>query len=76
MSASDLTLLEPEHVNAIGALAEETNQPVEEVTGVYIAALGNLRSSARIQEYLVVLTSKKVRDALRQSQGWLLTHSH
>jgi hypothetical protein len=59
------TKLEPEHLNAIEALAEEIDCPVEEVNNIYASALGSLRSSARIHDYLIVLASKKVRDVLR-----------
>lgn len=68
MSTANHSQLAPEHVSAIGSLAKEINRPVEEVTNVYVAALGHLESSARIQDYLVVLTSKKVRDALSQTR--------
>jgi hypothetical protein len=65
MATSNDTNLEPEHLNAIEALAEEIDCPVEEVNNIYASALGSLRSSARIQDYLIVLASKKVRDVLR-----------
>jgi hypothetical protein len=57
--------LEPEHLKAIEALAEEIDCPVEEVNNIYASALESFRSSARIKDYLIVLTSKKVRDVLR-----------
>jgi len=69
MSISKILPLEPEHVSAIGSLAEETKRPLEEVTNAYAAALGDLKPSAQVQDYLVVLTSKKVRIALRQTKG-------
>ena len=65
MATSNDTNLEPEHLNAIEVLAEEIDCPVEEVNNIYASALGSLRSSARIQDYLIVLASKKVRDVLR-----------
>lgn len=69
MATSNYTKLEPEHLEAIEALAEEIDRPVEEVNNIYASALGSLRSSARIQDYLIVLTRKKVRDMLRQTRG-------
>jgi hypothetical protein len=57
--------LEPEHRQVIEALAKEIDCPVEAVNEIYSSALGGLRSSARIKDYLVVLASKKVRDTLR-----------
>jgi hypothetical protein len=65
MATLNDTKLEPEHLNAIEALAEEIDCPVEEVNNIYASALGSLRSSARIYDYLIVLASKKVRDVLR-----------
>ena len=59
------TKLEPEHLQAIEVLAEEIDCPVEEVNNIYASALGSLRLSARIQDYLIVLASKKVRGVLR-----------
>lgn len=56
--------LEPEHLKAIEALAKEIDCPVEEVNEIYNSALGSLKTSARIQDYLIVLISKKVRDVL------------
>ena len=71
MVTSNHALLEPEHVNAIGALASETNRPLEEVAGMYAATLRKLRAGARIEKYLSVLVSKKVRSVLRENQRWM-----
>lgn len=57
--------LETDHQQSIKALAEEIDCPVEEVNTVYISMLTNLKSMARIQDFLHVLASKKVRDELR-----------
>lgn len=65
MATQNFTKLEPEHLKAIEALAREIDCPVDEVNNIYASALGRLRSSARIRDYLIVLTSKKVRDTLR-----------
>ena len=61
--------LELEYLKAIEALADEIDCPVEEVSSIFVSVLDNLKSSARIQDYLIVLTHKMVRDVLRQ-QGW------
>jgi len=61
-SASEVDL---EYLQMIKALAEEIDCPVEEVNNIYASALNNLKSNARIQDYLTVLASKKVRDELR-----------
>lgn len=65
MATQNFTKLEPEHLKAIENIAEEIDCPVEEVNKIYTSVLGSLRSSARIRDYLIVLTSKKVRDTLR-----------
>ena len=57
--------LETDYLETIRALAEEIECPIEEVNNSYASALQKLKSSARIQDYLHVLASKKVRDELR-----------
>jgi hypothetical protein len=57
--------LEYDHVQTIKALAEEIECSVEDVNNIYTTALQSLKSSARIQDYLHVLVSKRVRDTLR-----------
>lgn len=56
--------LEPEHLNVIKMLVDEVHRPVEEVKGIYTQTFENLNSEARIKDYLIVLTCKKVRDEL------------
>lgn len=65
MSTLNFIKLDPVHLNTIHALAKEIGCPVEEVNNIYTSALENLKSKARIQDYLIVLTGKKVRDGLR-----------
>ena len=57
--------LEAKDLYAIDKLAQETSHPAEEVTKIYADVLGRLRPGARIQDYLIVLASKKVRNMLR-----------
>lgn len=54
------------HAHAIEALAIETQLPVERVGDVYAAELERLMVDARIKEYLPVLTSRRVRQILRE----------
>jgi len=68
MTTSDHIELKPEHLYVIETLAEETNRPLEEVKHLYAETLVLLGSDARVKDYLVVLTSKKVRDVLRQTK--------
>ncbi len=65
MTASNNFKLQSNHLQTIKALAEEIACPVEEVNTVYVSTLTRLESSARIQDYLTVLASKKVREELR-----------
>lgn len=65
MDTSSHVKLEPEHLSAINSLAEETHRPVEEVNEIYTKTFEDLNSDARIKDYLIVLTCKKVRDELR-----------
>ena len=53
------------HLDAIKSLAKEANQPVEDVQAIYATELARLEAGARISDYLVVLTSKRVRQILR-----------
>lgn len=56
---------EPDIHHAIEELAKEVDRPVEQVNSIYDKTFNNLKSSARIQDFLHVLVSKKVRDDLR-----------
>lgn len=58
--------LDPEHLDAIKALAHEVKRPEEEVAKIYTASFERLSKDARIKDYLVVLTCKKVHEELRK----------
>ncbi|OGS98372.1 MAG: hypothetical protein A3K04_09850 [Gallionellales bacterium RBG_16_56_9] len=68
MATSIQIELEPQHFSAIQALANETHRPVVDVNRIYVETFERLNSDARIKDYLVLLTSKTVRDALRHSR--------
>jgi hypothetical protein len=57
--------LDPEHLSAIQALANETHRSVDDVNKIYAETFERLNSDARIKDYLILLTSKTVRDELR-----------
>lgn len=63
----------PSHADAVDALVAETHRPAEEVARIYAGELARLRVGARIDDYLVLLTSRYAREALRRSDGprWL-----
>ena len=49
------------HLRYIELLAEELDRPVQEITPVYEDILMHLKEQARIQDYLVILTSNRVK---------------
>lgn len=67
MASSPPIELEPEHLSAIQALADETHRPVDDVNRIYSEMFERLNANARIKDYLILFTSKSVRDALRHS---------
>jgi hypothetical protein len=68
MVTSNHIELEPEHLSAIQALADETHWPVDDVNKIYTETFERLNSNARIKDYLILFTSKTVRDELRHSR--------
>jgi hypothetical protein len=65
MAAPNHFTLEVDHHLLVKVLAEEIHVPVEEVSEVYASTLQGLKTNSRIQNYLPVLASKKVRDRFR-----------
>ena len=68
MTTSNHIELEPEHLTVIQALANETHRPVDDVNRIYTEVFERLNSDARIKDFLVLLTSKTVRDELRHAR--------
>ena len=64
---TDRIQLDPQDLYAIDQLAQKTRHPAKKVKRIYAAVLTRLRSGARIQGFLTLLTSKKVRDILRKT---------
>jgi len=58
-------LNDPVHTYAIEVLAAEVRLPPERVAEVYAAELERLMVGARIEDYLPVLTSRRVKQILR-----------
>lgn len=67
-SAASINPFEPRHLQAIRKLAEEEKWPIDDVGRLYGQALQELGAGATIQDYLILLTCKKVRGAIRQSR--------
>ena len=53
------------HFKAMQSLVVETRHPLDEVKRVYEGEFDSLRMNARVKDYLVLLTSRKVRERLR-----------
>jgi hypothetical protein len=68
MSLPQQPALAPLHVYAIDALVQETERPLAEVAKLYVSELTRLQTGARVQDYLVLLTSKRVRESLRRGK--------
>lgn len=58
------TLSKREHLNAIRTIAAQTRRPEEEVRKLYAEAFERLSTGARVKDFLVVLTSREVRELL------------
>jgi hypothetical protein len=54
----------PHHLHTIAILALEVNRSVEVVSEIFLTELARLKEGARIDDFLVVLTCRKVRDAV------------
>ena len=67
MAISKHIELELELLDEIRALADETHRSMDDVNKLYVETFERLSSDARIKDFLVLLTSKKVRDELRHS---------
>lgn len=55
-----------DRLSVIQALAEETHRPLEDVDRIFSETYEKLDSDARIKDFLILLTSKTVRDELRR----------
>lgn len=71
------TKTQPElgHLYAIETLAKESSLSLEEVKTIYYETLDRLSPGAHVKDYLIVLTSKKVRDELRQIKHLTLSQN-
>ncbi len=67
IATTDRIQLDPQDLYAIEQLAQKTRHPAEKVKRIYADVISRLRSGARIQGFLTLLTSKKVRDILRKT---------
>jgi hypothetical protein len=57
------------HLQHIRLLAEELDRPVQEITPVYEDVLMQLKEQARIQHYLAIFASKRVKSLFINSYG-------
>jgi hypothetical protein len=57
------------HERAIEALARESHLPIDQVAQLYEHELTGLKVGARVTSFLTILTTRKVREILRQRQS-------
>jgi len=57
------------HASAIQQLARELGVPVAEIGPVYEAALRNLKLTARVKDFLIILASRQVKARLDRGGG-------
>jgi len=57
------------HERAIEALARQSHVSIEQVAQLYAHELAVLTAGARITGFLIILTTRKVREILRQRQS-------
>lgn len=67
---TDNTLYEDEkdlalHRSTIHDLSRESGLPEQEIGKIYEQNLGNLKRTARVKDYLLVLTHRLVKESLR-----------
>ncbi|SET08965.1 Protein of unknown function [Nitrosospira multiformis] len=67
IATTDRVPLASEDLYAIDQLAQKTGYSAEKVKRIYVVVLARLRSGARIQNFLTLLTCKKVHDILRET---------
>jgi hypothetical protein len=53
------------HLHNMERLAEEIHRPMQEITPLYEDILAYMKSKARIQDYLPILVSKRVKSLLK-----------
>jgi hypothetical protein len=57
------------HHSAVQRLAEDLGLPIIEIGTLYEGILKELRKSARIKDYLMILATREVKDRLRGGRG-------
>lgn len=54
------------HDSAIQRLAEELRRPLKEIDALYEGALREMKRTARVKDYLIILASRHVKDHLQR----------
>jgi hypothetical protein len=52
------------HDSAIQRLAEDLRRPLNEIDALYEGALREMKKTARVKDYLIILASRQVKDRL------------
>jgi hypothetical protein len=66
MESSSRNERKQDRQSVIQALADETHRPLDDVDRIFAETFERLDSDARIKDFLILLTSKTVRDELRK----------
>jgi hypothetical protein len=66
MESSSRNERKQDRQSVIQALADETHRPLDDVDRIFTETFERLDSDARIKDFLILLTSKTVRDELRK----------
>ncbi len=66
MGSSNRNERKQERQSVIQALADETHRPLDDVNRIFTETYARLDSDARIKDFLILITSKTVRDELRK----------
>ena len=56
---------ERQHLDAIQRIAQDLDMRVEEIREIYEEFLGGVKQQAKIKDYLIILVSRQVKDAIR-----------
>jgi hypothetical protein len=65
-NAADSDSIPPVHREAVNALADDMQIPVDRVHKIYRIVLERFSKEARIRDYLPILVTKKVRNLMRK----------
>lgn len=57
------------HLQAMQQIARESGDNLQRIRQIYEGELSRLQADARIRDYLILLTARRVREALARREG-------